>query len=253
MNTVMLILKGIGIIVFLYIILLTVSSLLINPKKTYEKENRYYRFLLNISTACALKCARVRIRAEGMDRLPLNERFLLVSNHASNFDPIVTWYALRAYHLAFISKPENFKVPWFGRIIRKCCFLPIQRNDVALSIDTFRQGAALMKKGAVSVAVYPEGTRSKTGDLLPFHPIVFYMAKAANVPVAVMRIDGTREIRRRFPWRSTEVQIRIIETIPVSWVAAHDMKEICLRAEDDILHHEVKEDSSSEQDMLYPV
>ncbi len=253
MNTVMLILKGIGITVILYVILLTVSSLLVNPKKTYEKENRYYRFLLNFSTAWALKCARVRIQAEGMDRLPPNGRFLLVSNHVSNFDPIVTWYALRAYRLAFISKPENFKVPWFGRIIRKCCFLPIQRKDVALSIDTFRQGAALMKNGSVSVAVYPEGTRSKTGDLLPFHPIVFYMAKAANVPVAVMRIDGTREIRRRFPWRSTEVQIRIIETIPVSWVAAHDMKEICLRAEDDILHPEMKEDSSSEQDLLYPV
>ena len=55
-------------------------------------------------------------------KIPEGTRFVLVGNHQSKFDPILSWYILRKKDIAFISKPENFKQPIFGRIIRKCCF-----------------------------------------------------------------------------------------------------------------------------------
>lgn len=65
----------------------------------------------------------IYIHTEGIDKIPKDGRFLFVSNHRSNFDPILTWYVLKDYDLAFISKAENFRIPIFGRIIRKCCFI----------------------------------------------------------------------------------------------------------------------------------
>lgn len=252
MSIVVTALKILGLLFIFYILVLTVCALLADPRKTYTEESKLYRFLLNTATWVVLKCARVRIHVEGENRIPHDSRFLLVSNHLSNFDPIVTWYILRKYQLAFISKPENFKIPWFGRIIRKCCFLPIQRNDIALSIGTFHKAADLMKADSASVAVYPEGTRSKTGALQPFHSVVFYTAKVAKVPVTVMRIGGTPDIKKHFPLHHTDVYITIIETIPKEWVLANDIKNISERAEKDILKSE-REMCFDEQDLLYPV
>jgi len=108
----------------LFVLLLGICALFVNPKREYEKNNRFYRFILDSATAAAMKLLRIRVHISGIEKIPKDEKVLFVSNHRSNFDPIVTWYALKKWKIAFVSKPENFKVPFFGRIIRKCCFLP---------------------------------------------------------------------------------------------------------------------------------
>ena len=151
------ILPIIGMMILAYVLFLTVSAVAVDPRKEYDRDSAFYRSLLNFNTAWVLKCARVRIRAQGLDLIPEGSRFLLVSNHRSKFDPIITWYVLRKHRIAFISKPENFSVPWFGRIIRRCCFLPIQRDDIAASMDAFRKASQLLRNDAVSVGVTPRG------------------------------------------------------------------------------------------------
>ena len=123
------ILGGLLTLLLLYFLFLGVCALLVNPEKEYEKNSLFYRFLLDSATAAAMKLLRIRVHVSGMDKIPKNTKVLFVCNHRSNFDPIVTWYALKKWKIAFVSKPENFKVPFFGRIIRKCCFLPIDRKN----------------------------------------------------------------------------------------------------------------------------
>ena len=176
------IILGIIVIVALWFALLWVSGRFIDPEKEYDSNSRYYRFLLNFSTAIAMKLCRIRITCSGIEKLPTDSRFLLVSNHRSNFDPLITWHALAPYDLAFISKADNFNIPFFGRIIRKCCFMSIDRKDSAKADITKQRAAMLLKKDEVSIAVYPEGTRSKTGETLPFHNGLFNIAKEADVP-----------------------------------------------------------------------
>lgn len=102
---------------------------------------------------------------------------MFVGNHRSNFDPIIEWLVLKPWDIAFISKGENFKIPFFGRIIRKCCFMPIDRENPRKALRTINKASDLLQSGEVSIGVYPEGTRSKTGELLPFHDGVFHIAK----------------------------------------------------------------------------
>ena len=87
------------------------------------------------------------------------------------------------------------------------------------------KGAAL-RSGEVSVAVYPEGTRSKTGELLPFHNGLFNMAKEADVPIAVMTLKGTADIKNNYPWHRSRVALDIVDIIPVETVrqlTPHDL------------------------------
>ena len=207
-------LAGLGGLALFYCLLLAVSALLVDPKKQYDRPSPYYRFLLNSATALAMKVLRVKILATGLDRVPKEGRFLLVSNHRSNFDPLVTWHMLPDRDLAFISKEENFHIPVFGRIIRRCCFMPIDRENPRNALLTVRRAAELIRADRVSVAVYPEGTRSKDCVLLPFRNGVFKIAQQAEVPLVAVCIRGTEQIHRRYIRHATRVYLDVVEVIP---------------------------------------
>jgi 1-acyl-sn-glycerol-3-phosphate acyltransferase len=207
-------------IVVAYLLLLIVSAYLINPKKTYDQDSRYYRFLLYSATACMMKLLRIHVTVKGESLFPKEGRFLLVCNHRSKFDPILSWYLFRKQQLAFISKPENFKVPIFGRIIRRCCFLPIDRENPRNAIQTINRAADLLKRDVVSVAVYPEGTRSKDKTLLPFHNGTLKIAQKANLPIVVAVVQGTETIAKNYPLHRSYVTIELLSVIPAETVVS---------------------------------
>lgn len=208
-----------GILAFSVVI---ITSLFINTKKVYNKDNRYCRFLINLSTFCTMRFCNVHFHVTGKEKLPSKKtRILLISNHRSNFDPIAGWYVFRKYQIAYITKPENLKIPFYGKIIQKCCCMPINRENPRLAIPTIERSIKLLKSDAVSVGVYPEGTRSKTLELLPFHASVFKIATKAEVPVVVTTIHGTEKIHKNFPFKRTDVYIDILEVI-----SAEEVKSI---------------------------
>ena len=183
----------------LYFIFLFINGLLfVNMKKEYNEDSKYFRFLLNNSTAIAVKLIRIHISLTGREKLPKG-RFLLVSNHRSKFDPILTWHVFAKENLSFISKPENFKVPVYGRIIHRCCFMPIDRENPRKALKTIQRAISLIKNDVASVAVYPEGTRNYGEGLLPFHAAVLKIAQKAEVPIVVMTVQGTYEIQKNYP------------------------------------------------------
>ena len=196
---------------FLYLLFLGVCCIFVDPKKQYDKNSPFYRFLLDSATAAAMKLLRIRVHISGIEKIPKDTKVLFVSNHRSNFDPIVTWYALKRWKIAFVSKPSNFNIPFFGRIIRKCCFMPIDREDPRNAIVTINKAAKLLKQQEVSIGIYPEGTRSKTCELLPFHNGVFKIAQKAQAPIAVLCVTGTENISNRTPFRRTDVYLDVLE------------------------------------------
>lgn len=214
----MLILKIFGavfLIVLLYILFLTVCGLFVNPKREYEKHSNFYRSLLNGATAIGMKVMRIRLVTTGIEKIPSDTKNLLfVSNHRSKFDPIITWHILKKWKPAFISKAENFKTPIFGRIIRRCCFMAIDRDNPKRAIRTIHKAAELLKNGEVSVGIYPEGTRSKNCELLPFHNGVFMIAKKADADIVVLSVSGTEMVHKNYPFHRTTICFDVLEVIP---------------------------------------
>lgn len=202
----------------LYILFLGICVLFVNPQKEYSKDSAFYRFLLDSATAAARKLLRIRVHVTGMEKVPTDAKVLFVSNHRSNFDPIITWHVFRKWKVAFISKASNFKIPFFGRIIRRCCFMAIDRENPRKAIATINQAAKLLREQEVSVGVYPEGTRSKNGELLPFHNGVFKIAQKAEASVVVLCITGTEKIYQRTPFQRTDVYLDVLEVFPAQGI-----------------------------------
>ena len=197
----------------LLFVLFTILCSLFVRKDEYTKDNKFYRFLYNIWVMLAVGVCSIKVNVKGKEKLPKDSRFLMVENHISNFDAIVTGYAFRKSQLAVISKPEVFKIFAFGKIIKKCCFLAINREDPRVAIETIRKATNLIKNDETSILLYPEGTRSKSGKLLPFHNGTLKIARNANVPIAVVIIKNTDKVKHNFPFKRTIVTVEVIDVI----------------------------------------
>ncbi len=203
----------------LYVLFLFICSLFVDPEKEYENHSLFYRTLLNGATAFAMKIMRIRIHTSGIEKVSQDTKNLLfVSNHRSNFDPIITWHIFKKWQPAFVSKASNFKIPIFGRFIRKCCFMAIDRENPRNALKTILKATELLKKGEVSIGIYPEGTRSKNCKLLPFHNGVFKIAQKSDADIVVLTVSGTEQIHKNYPFRHTDVYLDVLEVIPADRV-----------------------------------
>ncbi len=210
-----------GVLIFFFVsaLVIAVSSIFVNGSREYSHDSSYFRFLLYFATFFAVIFVRIRVKSSGLEKLP-SGRFLLVSNHRSKFDPILTWHVMRKQNLAYISKPSNFKVPVFGRIVRRCCFMSIDRDDPIKAARTVNHAAKLITDDEASVAVYPEGTRNYGDGLLPFHNGLFRIAQKAGVPIVVMSVRGTDAIHKNYPLRRSRVEINVLDVIPAETVGS---------------------------------
>ena len=200
-----------------YILFLLLFTLCLPRQNGYST---VCRWLLVWSIRWALPFLRCRLRVSGLEKLP-DGPFLLVGNHVSNLDPMLALAAMPRRRLAFVSKPENFRYPIAGGLIRRSGFLAIDRENPRNALLTIEKAAKLIESDEVSIGIYPEGTRSKECVLLPFHNGVFKIAQKASVPIVVASIQGTEQIHRNWYRRRSDVQFRIIETIPTEFVIAN--------------------------------
>ena len=218
MDIVLYVLLGIVGAIVGFVLFVIISGLLVITKKEYDTHSKFYRFLVNVVTWLTLTFSRVRIHVTGKDLVP-DTNMLFVGNHRSNYDSLVTWQVFKKWNVAYISKDSNFKIPVCGRLIRKCCFLAIDRENPRNAIRTINKAAELIHKEDISFGVYPEGTRNKSYQgLLPFHNGVFKIAQKANVPVVVVAIHGTEKIHKNAPWHHTDVYLDVLEVMSAEFV-----------------------------------
>ncbi|MBR5930414.1 MAG: 1-acyl-sn-glycerol-3-phosphate acyltransferase [Lachnospiraceae bacterium] len=201
-------------------ILSIICSWFIDRNKEYTEDSPFYRFLLYTCTKIVVLAARIRIHVRGLENVPEKGRYLLVGNHKSNFDPILAWEVLgKEADLCFLSKPENFKKPAFGKIAHRCCFLAIDRDNPRKALKTIDKAATFMKEDKFSIGVYPEGTRNRSDDLLlPFHTGLFKIAKKAEAPILVCITKNNEKIVKHFPFKGTDVYYDFCGVIPAEEV-----------------------------------
>lgn len=190
-------------------------SILVDTSKEYTENSSFYRFVINSAAVFAMLFLRIKLSVRGKEKLDKNQNYLFVSNHRSNLDPILTWYAFKEHKIAFVSKPENFKAPIFGRIIHRCCFLPINRNDPFKAIECINKASELLKKRTMSVGIYPEGTRNTKNELLPFHNGTLKIAQKSKTPIVVLAIKNTDKVNHNIPFKRTKISIEVLSVLSV--------------------------------------
>ena len=211
---------GVPVLTVLYVLSAAVVSLFVDPSWPRKKQSALCRgYVAGGGDICCFYCG-VRTHVSGTEKLPADGRFLLVANHRSLFDPLALFHALRPYNLAFISKPSNMRLPVLGRLAAGACFLPIDRENDREALKSILCAADYLKRDLCSICIYPEGTRSKTRELLPFHHGSFKIAQRAHVPLVIASVSGTDLVKKNVLRRPTDVYIDVLECIPADEVRA---------------------------------
>ena len=140
-----------------------------------------------------LKIPPVRIEVEGIDKIDPSRRYVIASNHLSQFD-IPLLFCVLPLHGRFLSKKEVFKIPLFGRAMRTIGIIEIDRASGTSSRQAINEGVKIAADRGYSLIVFPEGTRSTDGDLLSFKKGAFRIAIDTGLPLVPIIIDGTELI-----------------------------------------------------------
>ncbi len=196
-----------------YLLLLAVISLFVNLKKPCDKPNNFFITNINLVIELILWFLRGKVSYSGFGKIPIDRKFLLVSNHRSMIDAFVLVNMLKDFPVSFISKPENFKLPLIGAFMHKSGFLAIDRENARNAMKTIHKATDFIKNDIASVVVYPEGTRSKTGELLEFKDGVFYICKKTKCPVVVVTTDNVEKVLKRFPFKSTVINVDVLAVL----------------------------------------
>lgn len=213
-------------------------------KEMHPKQSKWARFWLEEGHDFLMLAGLVKIVVNNKEKLPTNQRFLLVGNHRSNFDSMSMTSKLKKYDLAFITKLSNYKIPLFGRLLYGACFYPVNRENQIQSLETFRKASELITNNECSVAVFPEGTRQREKVLGDFHEGVFNIALRAKCPVVIVTAKGSEMVHRNFPFRPTKITIDILGTLPYEAIEGMTAKAISDQA------HSIMEDHLKKIDIL---
>ena len=180
----------------------------------------------HIGVGLALGLAGIRYRVRGREHIPANRAVVFCSNHESNVDPPVLFQALhKRLHVLF--KAELTKIPVLGAVMLGGGFVPVERDRREASMASIDRAAASIRDGNTFL-IFPEGTRSKTAELLPFKKGGFIMAIKAQAPVVPVAVSGGLSAMRKGSWlvRPVMVDVKIGEAVETTGMSLDDRDEL---------------------------
>lgn len=153
--------------------------------------NRLYAAALWIA-GVGLRIAGVCVQMEGGERLDPAQNYIFMCNHVSNLDPPVLIRAIPGRSSVLV-KRELFRLPILGKAMRMGDMVPVNRQNREAAIDSMREAGEVMRNG-LNMMVFPEGTRSSNGKLLPFKKGPFYLATDYGFPIVPVTISGSERL-----------------------------------------------------------
>ncbi len=200
-------------LILLHIIILAISISSVDLNKA-PKDTDFFRSLVKGFLQIALPILRVKVHTTGLEKIPDDEPFLLVSNHIHNLDPAVIYYAVPDSRLAFIAKREVRDLfPFVYKALHKLSGLPIDRENNREAAKTIINATRLIKEKTNSVAVFPEGYVSLSGELLPIRNGALKIATKSQCKIVVCTLWGTKDIPKNLLRRKTDIYFNVLQVI----------------------------------------
>lgn len=160
---------------------------------TFITRNADFLYKLGMSIArLGVWLAGVKVEMYGLEKLDSRGTYIFMSNHVSNLDPPVIIPRIPG-RTSVLVKKELFRIPILGPAMRLASLVPVDRSNREAAIASVQAGVEVLKTG-IHMTVFPEGTRSPDGKLLPFKKGPFYLATDSGLPVVPITITGTEKL-----------------------------------------------------------
>jgi 1-acyl-sn-glycerol-3-phosphate acyltransferase len=175
---------------------LVVSTIILTPPALlvsfFDKRGEQVHRIARFWAALYLKAGGINVSLEGADHLP-PAPFILMCNHQSALD-IFALLAALPLCFKFVAKRELFFIPLVGWGMKRAGYISINRGHPRKALKSIEKAAQKIREGA-NILIFPEGTRSLNGELLPFMKGGFSLALKAGVPVVPVCIVGTAHLQ----------------------------------------------------------
>ncbi len=159
----------------------------------FDRSNRSYFLLSKVFSKGVFIISGVRLKISGLDNIDKKKVYVFVSNHSSQFDIPAMQYAVKN-RLSIIYKKELSKIPLFGWQMGLGPYIMIDRKKADSAMKSIETAQKSMSEKGMSVLLFAEGTRSKTGEVQPFKRGAFYLAARVGFPIVPVSISGADKI-----------------------------------------------------------
>jgi 1-acyl-sn-glycerol-3-phosphate acyltransferase len=160
--------------------------------------------------------------------------FVVVSNHESFADILLISHL--PWEMKWLSKAELFRIPIMGWMMWLVGDIPVKRGFGPSAVEAMERCRKALDN-RVSVMIFPEGTRSKTAELLPFKDGAFRLAIEAGVPILPLAVSGTATALRKHDWRfgRSDAEVRVLEPVETAGLSLSDVPELKARVRQTIV------------------
>ena len=198
-----------------FTVVTTVLSLLTVFVGAFEKDGKRAYQINRLWTWMVLHTGGISVAVDGLQNLDPRRSYIFMVNHQSNMDIPVLVRALSDFQLRLIAKRELFWIPFFGWALWATKHIVVDRGDRAGALETLKRAQERIEEG-VSVVVFPEGTRSPDGNLLPFKRGGFLLAAKSKTPVVAVTINGSGKVLPKNDWRVRGGTVNVIISPPLT-------------------------------------
>ncbi len=175
-------------------------------KRTYEV-SRLWTWLI-------LRLAGISLKVEGLENIDPKRQYIFIVNHQSNVDIPVLVQALRPFQLRWLAKRELLRVPFLGWAIWAAKHVIIDRADPQDALKSLARAKERLAAG-ISLVVFPEGTRSRTGALQRFKKGGFLLAVQSQTPIVPITINGSGALLPAGSWRLASGSVQVVVERPL--------------------------------------
>jgi len=160
--------------------------------------------------------------------------FVVVSNHESFADILLISHL--PWEMKWLSKAELFRIPIMGWMMWLAGDVPVRRGFGPSALEAMERCRRALDH-RVSVMIFPEGTRSRTSELLPFKDGAFRLAIEAGVPILPLAVSGTGTALRKHDWRfgRSDAEVRVLEPVETAGLTLNDIPELKARVRQTIV------------------
>jgi 1-acyl-sn-glycerol-3-phosphate acyltransferase len=182
-----------------------------------------------------LKTSGIRVTIEGLEHVNPTAPAILCVNHQSSMDIPVLLVSL-PFQFRFVAKRSLFRYPFMGWHLRRSGHIAVHREQPGRARKSLDEAVRKIREGC-PVVVFPEGGRSRTGEILPFKAGAFHLAIRAGVPILPITLNGTMAVLRpdTVHIRPGHIEVIVHPSVPTAGLTSEDIRRLAERVRNQVL------------------